>query len=349
MGIANRAITGTAQPITPANGNASQWVNLSDSAKKMIVSVNANGSDLSLVNAAIYKNTGTIRQDAKGVKYLDRNIQITVAKQPISPVTVRIYLAQAEIDAYTVATGDTFNDLNITKNSDSIGSGIINGGSIIIPTGRGTYGAFKYLEFEVSSFSSFYIHGGSVALPITFIDFTVSKKDGRASLVWQIHESGIRSFEVQRSFDNGVFETVGIVSSKHGNGTSTELNTYIYNDRLFEKTVYYRLKIISAEGNFSYSKTVMVVSNNQPAFSLLRLYPNPAKEFVWLDIEAEKAGNVSILITDATGRVIEEQIQKCSAGKNTLRLNVNYLARGLYWLSLVGGKNISLGHYKFVK
>jgi Secretion system C-terminal sorting domain len=66
----------------------------------------------------------------------------------------------------------------------------------------------------------------------------------------------------------------------------------------------------------------------------LRVFPNPARERVFVRFEAAQAEEVLVRVTDALGRQVAQLKHGAHAGENTLEWAPAGLARGLYTLSL---------------
>jgi len=66
----------------------------------------------------------------------------------------------------------------------------------------------------------------------------------------------------------------------------------------------------------------------------LRVFPNPARERVFVRFEAAQAEEVLVRVTDALGRQVAQLKHAAHAGENTLEWAPAGLARGLYTLSL---------------
>ena len=101
-------------------------------------------------------------------------------------------------------------------------------------------------------------------------------------------------------------------------------------------------------GNFEYGEvedyTVNISADQNPTmttnvpqytasgFSEMNIYPNPASDYINLDFETPASGKMEITVTDVLGRkLIESNIEK-PAGKNSLRLDVQKLKSGQYFL-----------------
>lgn len=96
----------------------------------------------------------------------------------------------------------------------------------------------------------------------------VKLNDGTIQLFWEtIYELDNDYFVVQRSFDGVNFEEIEFVDAK-GNSSNTR-NDYMVSDQNFKTNgslVYYRVKQVDFNGNFSYSdlKAVKLSNENKP-------------------------------------------------------------------------------------
>lgn len=151
------------------------------------------------------------------------------------------------------------------------------------------------------------------------------------TLQWKMSSgSNITHFEIERSADGIVFSTIGI----------SDNNDFDFIDRQPLNGVnYYRLKIVETNGNTYYSNILPFNLANAIA---ARLYPNPVKNIMVLDgLNEAEISNVSI--ADIKGHTLYKQ----TVQQNTLTINVQQLAVGVYYAIINNGKkSIKL---KFIK
>jgi hypothetical protein len=75
--------------------------------------------------------------------------------------------------------------------------------------------------------------------------------------------------------------------------------------------------------------------NDNSIISEVIIYPNPASEYVQVTIP-ELIANVSVIIHDALGRkVMQQEI----TNTNSVRMDLNGISRGIYYVSISEGKN----------
>jgi hypothetical protein len=62
------------------------------------------------------------------------------------------------------------------------------------------------------------------------------------------------------------------------------------------------------------------------------IYPNPANDFINLNVLSKAEGNVMITIVDVTGKVCLQQQRIIKTGYNKLLLNTSELNKGIYFV-----------------
>jgi hypothetical protein len=126
-----------------------------------------------------------------------------------------------------------------------------------------------------------------------------------SSLEWATaSEKNSDYFEVQKSIDGRNFEAIGRVGAA---GNSTDKRVYHFIDQHSLPTiVYYRLKQVDLNGEFSYS-TIRVL--NAPLVYAMNVFPNPVTgQFINVDMNDNFQGIVRCRVTDISGRLLEEHV-----------------------------------------
>lgn len=148
-------------------------------------------------------------------------------------------------------------------------------------------------------------------------------------LNWQTaSELNNAGFYLQRSTDGTNFEDIGWIA---GNGTSTSINKYSFNDKNVEVNVgyYYRLKQIDTDNSFNYSNVLFgkLIGNH---FDVLNIYPNPASINPTVTVFSPIEDHVETTIMDVLGRKIKVQSTKIIKGNNSFDLTIDDLASATY-------------------
>ena len=214
-------------------------------------------------------------------------------------------------------------------------------GSLIQVTENGTPLTFttqtvkgiQYGFFPASS-NSYVATYSSTALPITLLNFTVTKQGDNAQLNWSTSsEENNKGFEVQRSTDQSTWTVLNFIA---GAGNSQTEKDYQYLDQnLPAGTYYYRLRQVDYDGNSSFSKVVSVTFDGGLALELKQNQPNPFNSYTSISMVIPKAGRVQLMLYDQMGRPIlllmdEEKMP----GTYTVSMNKNGLSSGIYYYKM---------------
>ncbi|WP_407523177.1 PQQ-dependent sugar dehydrogenase [Lacibacter sp. MH-610] len=339
-------VTATAVTINNANNNTNLWVPITGPNGNIIAEINANGNELGAVSTSFFTRTGVPVRSWGSNHYLNRNVTINVATQPqpqpipTNPVSVRLYITAKELADLVTSSGGTIstvNDIGVFKNNDACGTVFGNGeetGQTV--TGRYTQSTFGHaIQFNVTSFSSFYFFRNGITLPFELITLNGKAVNDAARLEWIVkNEKDINNYTIERSADGVQFTQIGTVTAKNGSG---ELK-YQFTDFNAAKTgtlVYYRIRSNEASGVGKYTNTISV------SFAIvlktsLAVAPNPAKDKTTVTIQSTADETVQLKVIDNTGRLIKVLTVNLVKGKNNLILEMSDLKAGLYYIDVTG-------------
>jgi hypothetical protein len=165
------------------------------------------------------------------------------------------------------------------------------------------------------------------ALPLSLLDFTGEAVNSSVRLRWKTAwEQGTSHFEVERSMDASRFTRIGTVKAA---GNSDKLRSYEFMDEAPPQgIVYYRLRMVDADGKFSYSSIVRVRIDGR---SSVTIGPNPTGGLATMVLPASWTGTYECRILSASGAVVYRQTG-LRAGSHTLDLS--RFANGLYRVTL---------------
>ncbi len=178
------------------------------------------------------------------------------------------------------------------------------------------------------------------ALPVKLISFTAVNKNNTISLNWQTQfEQNSSHYNLQRSIDGLNFTDLARVAAA---GNSNRPLTYTYNDLLSassqsQKTIFYRLQSVDIDGKIAYSQVIAMQLDKKDME--LFISPNPAKDILQVQTGNGITGNSSLMIIDASGRVLYKKEMILQQGSNTVPVNISLLSPGMYIVRLVNGKN----------
>ncbi len=176
----------------------------------------------------------------------------------------------------------------------------------------------------------------NAALPVTLISFDGKNNGSKNLLSWKVaNETGLKYYELQRSEDGQNFSAIATINA-------TGNSNYSFSDILTSassQVLYYRLKNVDKDGNFKLSAIVKIRIGGAENFA--EVNPNPFKDNLTLNIESPSQDEVTLVVTDLSGRQLLKQNQNISAGKNIVNINgANKFAKGSYLLTIIASQRM---------
>jgi hypothetical protein len=181
--------------------------------------------------------------------------------------------------------------------------------------------------------------GSNNPLPVKLLQFTATKKAADVQLNWtSASEQNNKGFEVERSLDGKSFDKISFVK---GAGNSNKITNYILTDKdAFAKgqqptaQLYYRLKQVDMNGNYTYSNTVSV-TNQTGKQTEIAISPNPFNNNYFIALNATENGTSFIQMVDIQGRLIAEKMETVFEGINKIEItHLSDLQPGIYFVKI---------------
>lgn len=190
---------------------------------------------------------------------------------------------------------------------------------------------FTYVNIHTTTYPGGELRAqlASLVLPLKLIYFNGYKEGNNIALLWQTAEEiNVRRFEIeQQNMATRTWSVKGTVAAKGGAGT----NSYRFSDVPLAGNNYalYRLKIVDADGRYSYSPVVSI--SYVQGGATLTIYGNPVTNgmltFSVSGLGSEEKANIMVL--DNSGRIVK----RISANAlQTHRVPVGNLSTGMYRL-----------------
>jgi hypothetical protein len=188
-----------------------------------------------------------------------------------------------------------------------------------------TYSRWE-ISFDFAGNNGFFVTAVANPLPLSLLSFSGHTFNGYNQLQWQTaDEVNTQQFELERSTDGRTFTAIATIPAK-GNGSST----YSYKDYTsFNGKIIYRLKMVDADGKFTYSTVVTLTSNGNQQVSI---YPNPASDVVYINTGNELLHTTAGLY-DLNGRLLQNILITTA----TQAIPVHQLINGVYMIELENG------------
>ena len=185
--------------------------------------------------------------------------------------------------------------------------------------------------------------GNTLPMTIVAFDAQLNNNSEKALLNWSTAtELNASNFVVQRSTDGTNYEDVALVFTQEGNSNS--IRQYSYADNIStvnNNIVYYRLKLVDLDGNFSYSPVDLIRLTNETKQTEIVTFPNPAVNQLHITIPNSWQGKlVSYTIYNVSGSPIK-QIANSNAGQ-TETVDISALPMGVYFVKAANGSQTSV-------
>jgi hypothetical protein len=162
-------------------------------------------------------------------------------------------------------------------------------------TATGTTSIGSVTSNSVSVWSPFTLGAVPSTLPVKWINIQANLNTNKhAVLKWQVQESNVAIYEIEKSRNGLSFSTIATVTSK-GDG----INQYSHTDAdAINSVTYYRIKQIDRDGKFGYS--IVLQLNSQTNSSLL-VYPTLFNNGITVVSSKAQAA----VITNAQGQIVK--------------------------------------------
>ncbi|AKQ47101.1 hypothetical protein TH63_17980 [Rufibacter radiotolerans] len=226
--------------------------------------------------------------------------------------------------AFNGTAVSTFENLDANTITMNVPTGATSGPMTVTTLGGEASAPFTVLEPE--------------PLPVELMDFAGKGTSKGIILTWKTaSEKDNAYFEVQTSANptKEGFVTIGRVDSKVTN--SSVVQSYEFINRTPKAPVtYYRLKQVDLDGASELSKVIAVnKAVTEPSNAQVKVYPNPFVQNLNVEVDAAKAGELTVVLYYVTGKKAFEQTFTVESGVSTVELPLNNssLSSGIYILT----------------
>ncbi len=178
----------------------------------------------------------------------------------------------------------------------------------------------------------------AVPLPIELLTFNAEPENSSVRLNW-ITTTEINNdfFDIERS-SNGI--EFASIQKMRGGGNSTQMLNYNLTDyEPLQGTSYYRLKQVDFDGKYTYSDILPVKFSVSKQLCTIQPNPSTDKVEVVLYTSAEKV--IPVRMINSMGAIVFEKGWPVHEGINRLPIDVAQFAKGVYFVTLENGPEVS--------
>jgi hypothetical protein len=315
---------------------------------QLVAAVKPGPQDLDTVICEVNVYEDSIPLSSSNVRYLPAYYNFgSTATAVTGPIGVRLYFYVSEFEALKEESGApaaTIDDLKIThyegpnEDCSQLNNQIsATSQTLISPTAVSTGGTF-FLEVNIPSMGEIGAHLGATVLPLELKSFSGKIAGSANRLEWTtLAERNVAWHLVERSLNGADWAEVG---RKPGLLNSTQPAHYTLDDaRPFSKT-YYRLRSVDTDGKEAVSP-VIALTRPAGAFGIASVSPSPTPDRLNVRFDVPDEQNLTLRVTDLTGRAVLTQNIDAQRGTNQTALSLAGLPTGIYLLHLLGEKDAS--------
>ena len=193
-------------------------------------------------------------------------------------------------------------------------------------------------------FSSFTLDGqcdGIVFLPVS-LQLKGKITNGANQLSWIVNEENtIAAYILEKRIGNdNNFQTLESFGVKNFAGN----NQYMFTDRQpGSGENWYRIKIVYKNGQTGYSNVVALsVASNA------RVYPNPVKDQLYINLSSGRAADFTIQLFDLAGRKLYASEQKSITNTTVIYKKEKNINKGMYLLKIINRSTGTVETYKIL-
>jgi hypothetical protein len=244
------------------------------------------------------------------------SISIRVSATDVNSLFPMTYLLGYDADANGVFNANDQYTSGVDNSSPSIDISNLAYGQYRITVGSSSSCNLKTYDFFI-----FNCYG--MVLPVKLLSFAYQgEENGNPVFRFRVDEASTLKNVVLEGNDGGNYKPV---ASLYGPFSKNEIT--ITANALFRS---YRLRLSNQADVVSYSQEMAVPLQT----ASVHYWPNPVKDKIFISIDIPAKTTVSYIILNATGGVIKKEERPVNAGKQTISIATDDLAKGFYYLKM---------------
>ncbi len=205
-----------------------------------------------------------------------------------------------------------------------------------MPWGHDTWSLLYNQSYKINgkNLSEFFItYQRNINLPVKLTDYSARLVNNKVYLNWTTsREVDAASFIIERAGANQQFTE--LTSVRAAGNAITDKSYSVVDDRPVQGINYYRLVQVDADNNKHIHETRKVL--NEKVLLKVKVLPNPVSSEVTAYITLSRPQQVSVTITDMSGKVLQMKAGYYKEGSSGISLPTESLASGIYLLRTNG-------------
>ncbi len=191
--------------------------------------------------------------------------------------------------------------------------------------------AYQYIS--IGSITATATGGGCVVvLPVDLVSIQAIRAERSAVISWvTASEENNSAFVLERTTDGDHYEQVAMIEGK---GTTQQLSNYSVTDNQTPTALtYYRLKQVDFNGTITYFD-LLAVDELKDDQLIQQVHPNPATDVVIFSLKSIGEQELTSVITDQMGRVVQQFSFESKNGISQQLIDVSAFENGSYWITV---------------
>lgn len=169
-----------------------------------------------------------------------------------------------------------------------------------------------------------------VILPVTLASFSARRSNNVNLLSWSTQfENNSSRFVVERSKDGRIYSPIGEVTAAGSSITSRKYS--LTDSKPYKGNNYYRLRIIDKDNQFRLSEIQRLKNDGTTGITV---FPNPVRDKLTVSINADKASDGHLIITDISGKAVYSKSVKLIDGNTIVPVELSAMSAGFYLLKI---------------
>jgi hypothetical protein len=169
--------------------------------------------------------------------------------------------------------------------------------------------------------------------PVHLISFKTLVVNNLVKLIWTVdNEVNFKEYEIEWCTDANNFQKIATINAVGSNQASY---SYQHNNA-FKGNNFYRLKMIDKDGTYTYS---YIRTADLSKGLYVNVYPNPAQQYVTIDLNGSLQQQAQIILIDHLGREIK---RISSINSNSINISLVGLSPGMYHIEVVQSNHTTI-------
>lgn len=181
----------------------------------------------------------------------------------------------------------------------------------------------------LNNLTHFTLANSGLPLPVNFSWLDIKCESRGVLISWSTaQEQNSSHFEIQKSVDGVNWSALGSIPAA---GNSNSAKSYSFKSSSPDQNSFYRILEYDINGRTQLSS---VLRSSCAAPGLFSIWPNPARDYIYINLTGSVSGKILVKIFDSKGGLVKQENLDALAGTYQFKLDVRSLPKATYQLSV---------------